>query len=518
MADGGIGEAALLSAAIGGGMSAAQGRDPLQGALLGGLLGGLGGAAGFGGAGDIGLEATDMSLGQAGTQNAFANSLGSQEMIPTLTNTGAGALGSQATVGGLQNSIYGDLGAGTGASSGLPFSTGPTGGISNLPGAESGLTPRGITVADASGNAPISSGFTTASQQEALNNSVGPRMIGADLEQLPSNIPAYSALNAPINPSTPSLLDKAARFLPESTAGKAMLGGGLGLAYLMNKERQQYGVPAAEKYTGPLSKFSYNPNTYQPDIVRPPSPLYRAQYAGGGPVEQMSNAAALGENTMYPMANMRTSSFATPYQAPQSINMLAPSGGGTVDQMSGEPNMQGTRLAEGGSVRHYDIGGEIGGAFNSIGGGISNALSGVNNLLTNAGQGRVSLADQPGTMSWDDPRFKARMDAMLNGKPVPQYASGGISSLGSYSDGGRMLKGPGDGMSDSIPAKIGAKQEARLADGEFVVPADVVSHLGNGSTDAGAKQLYSMMDKVRQARTGRKSQGRQIKPHKYMPA
>lgn len=103
----------------------------------------------------------------------------------------------------------------------------------------------------------------------------------------------------------------------------------------------------------------------------------------------------------------------------------------------------------------------------------------------------------------------------------PQYqamASGGISSLGGYSDGGRMLKGPGDGMSDSIPASISGRRPARLADGEFVVPADVVSHLGNGSTDAGARQLYAMMDKVRQARTGRKSQGREITPRKYMPA
>ena len=520
MADGGIGEAALLSAAIGGGMSAVQGRDPLQGALMGGLLGGLGGAA-FGGAGDIGLEATDMSLGQAGTQNAFANSLGSQEMIPTLANTGAGALGSQATTTGLQNSIYGDLGAGTGASSGLPFSTSPTGGISNLPGADSGFASRGVNIADASGAAPTST-FTTASQQQALNNSVGPKMIGADLEQLPSNIPAYSALNAPINPTAPSFLDKAAGFLPESTMGKAALGGGLGLAYLMNKERQQYGVPAAEKYTGPLSKFTYNPSTYQPDVVRPPSPVYRAQYAGGGPVELMSNQATTGANTMYPMANMATSSFATPYQTPQSTNMMssmAPSGGGTVNMMSGEPNMQGTRMASGGSVRHYDIGGEIGGAFNSIGNGIGSALGGVNNLITNVGQGQISLADQPGTMSFDDPRYRAHMEALLQGKQPPQYASGGgISSLGSYSDGGRMLKGPGDGMSDDIPARIGSKQEARLADGEFVVPADVVSHLGNGSTDAGAKQLYSMMDKVRQARTGRKSQGRQIRPHKYMPA
>ena len=96
--------------------------------------------------------------------------------------------------------------------------------------------------------------------------------------------------------------------------------------------------------------------------------------------------------------------------------------------------------------------------------------------------------------------------------------TGGIASLGSYSDGGRMLKGPGDGMSDNIPATIGGKQPARLADGEFVVPADVVSHLGNGSTDAGAKQLYSMMNKVRQARTGNSKQGKQIQPRKYLPA
>jgi hypothetical protein len=99
---------------------------------------------------------------------------------------------------------------------------------------------------------------------------------------------------------------------------------------------------------------------------------------------------------------------------------------------------------------------------------------------------------------------------------IAKAAAGG--SIGGYSDGGRMLKGPGDGMSDSIPGVIGKRQPARLADGEFVVPADVVSHLGNGSTDAGAKRLYAMMDKVRHARTGNKKQGKKIKPEKYMPA
>jgi hypothetical protein len=102
--------------------------------------------------------------------------------------------------------------------------------------------------------------------------------------------------------------------------------------------------------------------------------------------------------------------------------------------------------------------------------------------------------------------------------PVQTFAAGGIGQLGAYSDGGHMLKGPGDGMSDSIPASIADKKPARLADGEFVIPADVVSHLGNGSTDAGAKQLYAMMDRVRQKRTGTTKQGRQIKPQKLVPA
>jgi len=112
-------------------------------------------------------------------------------------------------------------------------------------------------------------------------------------------------------------------------------------------------------------------------------------------------------------------------------------------------------------------------------------------------------------------------DHVVGDEPMgpASMARGGISDLGGYSDyvrGGRMLKGPGDGMSDSIPASIAGRRPARLANEEFVVPADVVSHLGNGSSDAGAKQLYAMMDRVRQARTGRKSQGREINPRKYM--
>ena len=102
------------------------------------------------------------------------------------------------------------------------------------------------------------------------------------------------------------------------------------------------------------------------------------------------------------------------------------------------------------------------------------------------------------------------------------YALGGLGTLGGYSDGGRLLKGPGDGVSDSIPATIGRKQQpARLADGEFVVPARIVSELGNGSTDAGAKKLYAMMDRVQRARgktTGKNKVAANSRADKYLPA
>ena len=169
--------------------------------------------------------------------------------------------------------------------------------------------------------------------------------------------------------------------------------------------------------------------------------------AAGGPVETMSNQAAMGANTMYPMANMATSSFATPYQNPVSTNMLAPTADTGVG-MNGEPNMQGTRMATGG--------------------------------ISDAGY-----------------------------------------NLGGYSDGGRLLRGPGDGVSDDIPAMIGQKQPARLADGEFVVPARIVSEIGNGSTEAGARKLYAMMDRVQSARkktVGKDRIAHNSRADKYLPA
>jgi hypothetical protein len=197
-------------------------------------------------------------------------------------------------------------------------------------------------------------------------------------------------------------------------------------------------IPSYEQMMSNPSNFGAEQRYFNPQYVK---------RAAGGPVETMSNQAATGANTMYPMANMATSSFATPYQAPISTNMLAPSADTGVG-LNGEASMQGARMATG---------------------GIS--------------------------------------DARYN--------------LGGYSDGGRLLRGPGDGVSDDIPAMIGEKQPARLADGEFVVPARIVSELGNGSTEAGARKLYAMMDRVQSARkktVGKDRVAHNSRADKYLPA
>jgi hypothetical protein len=117
------------------------------------------------------------------------------------------------------------------------------------------------------------------------------------------------------------------------------------------------------------------------------------------------------------------------------------------------------------------------------------------------------------------------MGALHGTEHLMQYAYGGATqgqyNLGSYSDGGRLLKGPGDGVSDSIPAIIGKHQPARLADGEFVIPARIVSEIGNGSTDAGARKLYAMMDRIQANRKktigSSKEYAKKINSDKYMP-
>ena len=146
-------------------------------------------------------------------------------------------------------------------------------------------------------------------------------------------------------------------------------------------------------------------------------------------------------------------------------------------------------------------------------------LFGGMNLNGLRGMGVGNYRYDPVTQSFSSPTAPVNAPTASG---TGKAAGGGIHSLmggSTYAAGGRLLSGGGDGMSDSIPAVIRGRkpQRAALADGEFVIPADVVSHLGNGSTNAGAKRLYSMMDKVRHARTGRKRQAPQVNINKFLP-
>jgi len=301
-----------------------------------------------------------------------------------------------------------------------------------------------------------------------------------------------------------------------------------------------------------------------------PGPEYAANgglmgYAVGGPVESMSAMNAVGGNMMYPQANIQTALYSNPMvQRPMPTNVISQSMDAPVDPYTGEQ-----KFARGGVTEPEMIGGyqysydprtmqftqvsaprpvTPAGSLGVIGRAVKQA---INASQPASGNGTVSggiaspaiapastMVAQPAYTPPPIPEYQtpeqqlgltdfySSMDRQLAGlQGLGGYdgyaAGGGVSHLGDYSDGGRLLKGPGDGVSDSIPAVIGQRQPARLADGEFVVPARIVSELGNGSTEAGARKLYAMMDRVQKARrktVGKDRVAANTKSEKYLPA
>jgi len=322
---------------------------------------------------------------------------------------------------------------------------------------------------------------------------------------------------------------------PATTAagltGKEMLGYGLaGTTALSLLGGRQKGIGAGQMPDpGQIRPFEYSSTSNEPTGIYP-SPYATAQYdAAGMPIMDTRERNYFNQGFAALQPYSAKSGTPNPNIKPNEPVMVA-RGGQIDDELGGDytamgmdqGNLQkglfGMGYAAGGPVKKYSFGG----------------LALIEKMMLQAQQGqqaqipkynfdqntqRYSVDNQPmmgAVPSFGGYSFDPNTDRYST-NPQPM-AAGGMTSLGGYSDGGRMLKGPGDGMSDSIPGVIGSKQPARLADGEFVVPADVVSHLGNGSTDAGAKRLYAMMDKVRKARTGTKKQGKQIKAQKYLPA
>ena len=283
-------------------------------------------------------------------------------------------------------------------------------------------------------------------------------------------------------------------------------------------------------------------------------------YAVGGPIEQMSAMNAVGGNTGYPMANLQTPMYSNPaMQRPEATNVIAPSADVGVGAYSGEPRFAegGEAKTEGGYKYSYDpqtmqftqlsvptiavpSRGVIGGAMGMGGVGyaaptpqpVKNSGSKLSGGIATPATGpmQTQQAVPINIPAYQSPEqqlglggFYDYMNQQMGG--YAGYAAGGgvggEPNLGGYSDGGRLLRGPGDGVSDSIPASIGDRQPARLADGEFVVPARIVSELGNGSTEAGARKLYAMMDRVQKSRKKSIGKGKvavDSKSSKHLPA
>jgi len=263
---------------------------------------------------------------------------------------------------------------------------------------------------------------------------------------------------------------------------------------------QQTAGPAGyqeDEYDRRLKGYKLSPD-YQPYVAPRPNPYYRPTYAADGGVMN-----SFDDETGSDTVGMASGGIAS-YRSKGQVNVLQE----YLDRQE-EPTQK--HLSTNPSSYMPDVG-----IFRDpdIDTAKKDALTAAMIRLGKAGKGAgIKTVALPKTS------IRGLGDVRGATPEIEEAADGGVMgyNLGGYSDGGRMLKGPGDGMSDSIPASIAGKQPARLADGEFVVPADVVSHLGNGSTDAGAKKLYGMMDKIRKARTGKKKQAPQVNVDKYLP-
>ena len=297
-------------------------------------------------------------------------------------------------------------------------------------------------------------------------------------------------------------------------------------------------TPAYQAHYPNYVQTPYNAQTGTPRVQSPGATIYAAD---GGLMQSGPAQTNFMCQDMYPQSQIQRSYYATPTQMPTSAQQTMADYEPKTNPLTGELT---ANMREGGIASYSGKYGSVV-AMNEATQDLENLYGHRPIMSTPSANVGINQDTDPNTRNLSPYeaalyRIKQKASAAglskdavnlpsasstygkINVDSIPDttdMASGGITSLGSYAAGGnpRLLKGPGDGMSDSIPANIGGKQPARLADGEFVVPADVVSHLGNGSTDAGAKKLYTMMDNIRRARTGRKKQAPAVKADKYLP-
>lgn len=500
----GVGEAAMYGALFGGAKAAATGEDIITGALTGGATSGA----------MSGIMGSDL-VGKAMTKSGpYVDTAGNA--FKPLADTGA-QYWSPAT----------DISTSTAATA--AYNPTATSMMQNV-GVSNGYIPDPTYVGQTM--SPMASTITPEQALATQNQIAGQGIAGAQAGQ-----------------AKQGLFDRGMNWWDNQdmmTKGLVSAGAGYGLGALTAPPPT---VEALEEEENPMGLARYNRDKFTPST--PQSNIYRPSYAQGG-------IAALANNG-YPQGRQDNTQYATPTQMPTSAEVVNADYEVPTDPYMGTP----LRMAEGGEAYGDSIPTPTRRVPTSTPVTDPKVIEANRIAAWNAAQPKVveeqvpmrsgiqggpmykseSIFDRipkastvaqmpertsfiPGggsSASFSAAKFKPSTGAAGKNAKIyrPQYAEGGIaeSTLGGYAAGGnpRLLKGPGDGMSDNIPATIGGRQPARLADGEFVIPADVVSHLGNGSTDAGAKHLHKMMDNVRKARTGNKKQGKQIKAQKFLP-
>jgi hypothetical protein len=486
-ATGGASLYALGGGALGGMLgSSMEGKSPLMGAIMGGISG-----YGMGGLGE--------SLSSMGVEQA--NKLASQELAET--NASANLAGDQAYKNALREETARQAAATANAAtppaiptannlmeSGLPEFA------SSIPTATPptfGQTPEQYAAAarDYASNAAPNTAYSKATQEALARGPAGNMVAGVQqlgttegLKTLGGKL-GYAGMAGLAAPLISSAMQPAKFNPPAKTPTQYSRYG--------DSTTPGYTPPRYNPLTGNYDPASYGPGSYYTNPT---------QYAAeGGAVGYKQGGIA----DFYPLTGDRpnTGGLGGAAEKPRNSRKIndPDSGAGIYDDKADE------------------------GPYSDLGGIYENTPSDVENLFDKASAATLDRYIANGRSAPIIAAAKKRSNQLANAYnknygDTTSAAQGGLMGLNTYAAGGKLLRGPGDGMSDSIPAVIqGAKpQRAALADGEFVIPADVVSHLGNGSTEAGSRQLYAMMDKIRKARTGNPKQGKQINPERFIPA
>ena len=471
----------FMGSALGTGLLVGGATAALTGNLGQGLMAGLGAYGGFG-LSDVYSKMGGMSgIMGAGKSTAGLNAdLIAKQGINTVGSS-IQPVSNQLTTQALEanaNNLASSfpktqvLGSGVGTTGGQGISLGP---LYNQPGTNllSGMTPSAATTIGTSPNIPLS--LADTSKSALYNPSLADSFSAAGGKASQLYMPIGGAALAGVEPKD---------FYDEPLAAQE------------KQTYEQTGVDSMGRPTyGYVNSSAFNP--YRTLNLSGPGPLKLAPtgYADGGAIQSGGIRDLYGSSDNPEISPPPTSGY----------------GLGRLNNLAGAQEMDNAKTygyADGGDVsmnldRLPSL--NVNTGISSLGGTDGNNLA--PNMLQNAPQLYMAaklFGMNPATMSQSD--LSNLVNTISNPKGSRGYAHGGY------------LDGQGDGMSDSIPATIEGKQPARLADGEFVVPADVVSHLGNGSSKAGSKRLYAMMQKVRKARTGNPKQGKQINPNKYLMA